>query len=86
MLAMTCRDLTDFLMAYLDGELPSEVRAAFDHHLSLCTNCVAYVKTYRATVEMGRRAFDDDEAAVGSEVPVELVRAILAAKKPEPSA
>jgi anti-sigma factor RsiW len=86
MLAMTCRELADFLMDYLDGTLPSEVRAAFDRHLRLCPNCVAYLRTYRATIDMGRRAFDEDEADAGIEMPAELVHAILAATKHEPSA
>jgi len=86
MLAMTCRELADFLMDYLNEDLPDDVRAAFDRHLALCPNCVAYVKTYRTTIELGRRAFADDEADAGTEVPDELVRAILAAREREPSA
>jgi anti-sigma factor RsiW len=86
MLAMTCRELADFLMEYLDEELPPDVRLEFDRHLALCPNCVAYVKTYRTTIELGRRAFADDAADAGTEVPPELVRAILAARKPTPSA
>ena len=86
MLAMTCRELADFLMDYLNAELPSEVRQAFDRHLAVCPNCVAYLKTYRTTIELGRRAFDDDTSEAGTDVPPELVRAILAARKPEPSA
>ena len=78
MLAMTCRELADFLMDYLNEDLAADVRAAFDRHLALCPNCVAYVKTYRTTIELGRRAFADDEADAGTEVPDELVRAILA--------
>jgi anti-sigma factor RsiW len=83
MLAMTCRELADFLMDYLNEDLTAEVRAAFDRHLALCPNCVAYVKTYRTTIELGRRAFADDEADAGTEVPDELVRAILAARNRE---
>jgi anti-sigma factor RsiW len=83
MLAMTCRELADFLMDYLNEELPDDVRAAFDRHLVLCPNCVAYVKAYRTTIELGRRAFADDAADAGTEVPDELVRAILAAKDRE---
>ena len=86
MLAMTCRELADFMMDYLNDDLAADVRAAFDRHLSLCPNCVAYVKTYRTTIELGRRAFADDEADAGTEVPDELVRAILAAREREPSA
>jgi anti-sigma factor RsiW len=83
MLAMTCRELADFLMDYLNEDLPDDVRAAFDRHLALCPNCVAYVETYRTTIELGRRAFADDEADAGTEVPDELVRAILAARDRE---
>jgi anti-sigma factor RsiW len=86
MLAMTCRELADFLMDYLNEDLPDDVRAAFHRHLALCPNCVAYVKTYRTTIELGRRAFADDEADAGTEVPDELIRAILAARDREPSA
>jgi anti-sigma factor RsiW len=79
---MTCRELADFLMDYVSGELPEDVRARFDHHLSLCPNCVHYLASYRATVELGRRAFqcDDEDAAAGA-VPDDLVQAILAARK-----
>jgi anti-sigma factor RsiW len=83
MLAMTCREMADFLMDYLNEDLPDDVRAAFDRHLALCPNCVAYVETYRTTIELGRRAFADDEADAGTEVPDELVRAILAARDRE---
>jgi anti-sigma factor RsiW len=83
---MTCRELADFLMDYLNEELPADVRLAFDRHLSLCPNCVAYMATYRATIELGRRAFADDAADVNADVPADLVRAILSARKPEPSA
>jgi anti-sigma factor RsiW len=87
MLAMTCRELADFLMDYLDGSLPADVQSAFDRHLALCPNCVAYVKTYRTTIELSRCAYDDDQAdAALTEVPPDLVRAILAARKPGPSA
>ena len=46
MRAMTCRELADFLMDYLNEDLPSDVRHDFDHHLSLCPNCVAYMAIF----------------------------------------
>jgi anti-sigma factor RsiW len=86
MLAMTCRELADFLMDYVDGGLPADVRTAFDRHLTRCPNCVAYVKTYRTTIELGRRAFNDDQTdAALTGVPADLIRAILAATKAGPS-
>jgi anti-sigma factor RsiW len=81
---MTCRELADFLMDYLTEDLPPDIRQDFDRHLARCPNCVAYLETYRLTIEMGRRAFDDGAADPDMAVPPELVRAILAARKSEP--
>ena len=78
---MTCRELADFIADYLSGEIPADTRRQFDYHLSLCPNCVNYLASYKATVELGRRAFEDEDAAVPPEVPEQLVRAIIAARK-----
>jgi anti-sigma factor RsiW len=79
---LTCRELVDFLMSYLDGELPDPERRAFDAHLAVCEDCVAYLQTYEATVGLGRRAFESPEAPVPDVVPAELVAAILASRRP----
>jgi len=42
---MTCRELVDFLGAYLDGELSEKVRRRFDEHLAACPECSAYLET-----------------------------------------
>jgi anti-sigma factor RsiW len=77
---MTCREFADFMADYLSGELPSDSRAAFEHHLRLCVNCQKYLAGYEETIKLGKRAFADDDAAVASQVPEELVQAILRAK------
>jgi anti-sigma factor RsiW len=76
---MTCRELIDFLMEYTNGELPNEERQAFDRHLGSCIACRSYLDTYIRAVEMGRTAFADDET-LPSDVPEDLVQAILAAR------
>jgi anti-sigma factor RsiW len=81
---LTCREVADFLMAYDDGELSPSERAAFDTHLAECPDCVAYLKSYRATVALGKQAFADESAAADEEVPEELVQAILAARRRQP--
>ena len=80
---MTCRELADFILDYLSGELPDEVRGTFEYHLSICPDCVNYVDNYKATAALTRRAFDADDAPVEalSDVPADLVRAILAARR-----
>lgn len=77
---MNCREFVDFLMAYLDGELPEPERSAFDRHLRDCPPCVTYLDTYSQTVRMGRTLCRDPEGPLPEDVPEELVRAILAAR------
>jgi len=74
---MTCREVAEFLADYLSGALAADIRAQFDRHLSLCPNCQAYLATYRATIELGRKAFATADVDVQTEVPDELVSAIL---------
>jgi anti-sigma factor RsiW len=75
---MTCRELIEFLMSYLGNELPAEQRAEFERHLGMCPSCVNYIRTYEQAIKLGRQAFTDD-AAAASELPEELIKAILAA-------
>jgi anti-sigma factor RsiW len=77
---VTCRELADFIMAYLDGELDDGPRAAFERHLGLCPNCVEYLRQYRETVAAGRRAFADEDAPASDAAPEALVQTILAAR------
>ena len=75
---MTCREFADFVMDYFEGQLDADTRARFDHHLTLCPDCVHYLQQYRDTVQAGQAAFDDD---VPQAVPDDLVRAILEARR-----
>ena len=77
---MTCQEILDFLMAYLDGELPGEQTVLFEEHLGACPACIDYLNTYQETIRLGRDACAEDDAPC-KEVPEELVRAILAARR-----
>lgn len=78
---MTCRDFITFLREYLEEDLAPAEKARFETHLELCPSCVAYLQTYRQTIDLAREAFRDSEAPVPDEVPEELVAAILASRK-----
>jgi anti-sigma factor RsiW len=67
---------------YLSGELTPEAGAQFERHLTVCPNCVAYLSNYRDTIALGRGAFPDEEADLPSDVPDDLVQAILASRRP----
>jgi anti-sigma factor RsiW len=78
---VTCREFADFMAEYLDGELARDVRDRFEHHLRLCVNCQRYLAGYVDTIRLGKCAFETDEAPVPQEVPADLVRAILDARR-----
>lgn len=78
---MTCREFADFISDYLSAELAPTSRLEFERHLELCANCRRYLDGYRETVRSSRQAFDDDRAPVPSDVPEQLVRAILSVRR-----
>ena len=77
---MTCRELVDFLMQYLDAELPEGPLSVFERHLGECPPCQAYLDTYRETIRVSRLACESDQSPVPEDVPDQLVAAILAAR------
>jgi anti-sigma factor RsiW len=77
---MTCREFVDFLMAYLDEELPAEQRAVFERHIRQCPPCGVYLDQYKQTVDVGRQVCRADDAAP-PDAPEELIQAILAARR-----
>jgi anti-sigma factor RsiW len=78
---MTCREFADFIMDYTSGEVSPDVRRDFETHLTRCPNCQKYLAGYRQTIALGRRAFDDDDGELPGDVPEDLVKAIMAARR-----
>lgn len=76
-----CRDCSDFLMAYLDNELQSDVRGRFEQHLGKCCSCRNYVDTYSQTVKLAQEACCPKANPHLGKCPPELVSAILASLK-----
>jgi anti-sigma factor RsiW len=77
---MKCRELAEFLMDYVSGELPAESRTHFEFHLSKCKNCHAYLIEYEVTIKAGKIACDDVSDEIGN-IPEDLVRAVMAARQ-----
>lgn len=78
---MTCKEICDFIAAFLDEDLPDEQRAIFEKHLSMCPPCKDYIDGYRRTIECGKGACEKETEQVCKEVPEALVEAILKARK-----
>ena len=79
---MTCQELLDFLLAYLDKELEPEQRQVFESHLHCCPECVQYVRTYHLTVRVSRLTCATREELC-DQAPEKLVQAILATLRGE---
>jgi anti-sigma factor RsiW len=77
---ITCRELIEFLIDYTDGQLPEEARREFERHLAVCPSCVAYLKSYLKTIELGREAMGSDDQSVPAGMPESLVRAVMAGR------
>lgn len=52
---MTCRDITELLCDYLDGELEAERCALIRSHIESCSECGCLVSTYQMTIQISRR-------------------------------
>jgi anti-sigma factor RsiW len=55
---MTCRELVELLIDFLDGDLPEERRRILETHLALCGPCMTYLETYKVTIRLTRRLPD----------------------------
>ena len=76
-----CRAFEEFLIDYFEDALPKRQRRVFEMHLKLCRECREYLAAFKRTLELSKHAFDDPEAPTPSDVPEDLVRAIIAARK-----
>lgn len=76
---LTCRQIIDFVQAYVDGELPPREQTIFELHLTICPDCVNYLQSYQATQALSKLTGEDEPTE--SPIPVELIQAILAARK-----
>ena len=88
---ITCKECTDFLVDYLDGELEEATEKAFERHLKLCPPCVGYLESYKKTIALGRRVIptlgteptpETETTEPAPALPAELIRAILSATQP----
>lgn len=49
-----CGEIADLILDYLTEELDAETASAFEEHLGLCPDCVAFLETYKKTVQATR--------------------------------
>lgn len=76
---MTCREIIEFLVDYLNQELPERERVLLENHLEICPPCVAYLHTYKEAILLGKKCLCEGDSPI-EPVPEDLVRAILEAR------
>jgi hypothetical protein len=69
-----CRQIAELLGDYLDGSLPRATRELIDFHIDGCAPCVAFLNTYRGTVDAARKLPEIT-------IPPELKKRLLAVLK-----
>jgi anti-sigma factor RsiW len=52
----TCRQSISLLLEYLDGGMPEDLRARLDEHFGGCQPCEEFLRTYRATPSLCKKA------------------------------
>ena len=50
-----CRQIAELLGDYMEGTLPRSTRDLIDFHIDGCPPCVAFLNTYRGTVDAARK-------------------------------
>ena len=71
---LECRQIAELLGDYFDGSLPRETRELIDFHIDGCPPCVAFLNTYKGTMDATRRLPDVP-------IPTELKSRLLAVLK-----
>ena len=77
---ITCREVIEFLLDYLEGELPADRRRAFERHMAICPSCVAYMDSYQRSVRMGKAVMRASDQSAKGQAPEGLLHAIRAAR------
>jgi len=75
---ISCEEFENFILQYLEGELPPMKRFIFETHMKMCRECRDYLEAYKRTIETAKTAVNQQELP---EIPEDLVTAILEAQK-----
>ena len=68
-----CPECVELLADYIDGTLPRDQTDLLEWHLDGCPPCVAFVNTYRGTVDAARRHRETPEAKLPPELRQKLI-------------
>ena len=70
---LQCRRIAELLGDYLEGALPKRTAELLEWHIDGCAPCVAFINTYRGTVNATRTLQD---VAIPPELKTRLLRVL----------
>jgi anti-sigma factor RsiW len=73
-----CQDVVEQITAYLDDELPGDVRRGIDAHLEACGDCARILAQWRKVIGLTGRLADDELGRLDPDVRAELLAAFQA--------
>lgn len=74
---LTCKQFDDFMVDFLEKDLPFAQRLGCWLHLKMCRDCAKFVHQYQQTIALGKQAFEDPNEPVPESVPEDLINAAL---------
>ena len=74
---ISCEEVEDFIMAYLEEDMPVVTRIKFEMHIKMCKECRDYLASYNQTIALSRAAVKAEDLPP---LPEDLVKAIMDAK------
>ncbi len=78
---ISCREFEAFLIDYFEDSLPKRQRLVFEMHLKLCRECREYLIAFKRSIDVSKRVCADLDEPTPADVPEDLVRAIIDARK-----
>lgn len=78
---ITCKQFIRTLADYLAGELDSAGQGRSELHLSVCAECVSYLKNYEITIRLEADALREGKNDDTNGLPPALTSVILAARR-----
>ena len=56
---ITCQKATSLITGYVNGNPTSKLNRSFEEHLGACPDCLAFLNTYKKTLEFARSFLSD---------------------------
>ena len=78
---LTCKQFDEFMIDYIEGNLPLWQRISCLLHVRMCRKCARFVEQYKHVILLEKNAYAKPDDSIPEEVPEELLKAALSRVK-----